>query len=540
MVFKGVSNLEYLWQKAEDIESLLYELISWDSLSGSQGEIDFPHKLKEKLKELDYFSKAEDKIRLFDAGNSRNALTALYKNDDAVDTVVLISHFDTVGVKEYGQLSKLAFDPEHLTATFKEQTELLTEEAKADLESGEFVFGRGIMDMKAGLALHIHILEQAIKEEWEINICLVTVPDEEVSSAGMLCAVPGLVQLKEEYGLNIRLFLNGEPSFTQQPLDNNHYVYSGTIGKIMPAALFYGIPTHAGEPLNGITAHYLSAYLNKEMEFTNRFQESFDGETTPLPICLQSNDLKDNYDVQTSHHSYSLYNVVTMEQTARDVMGTFKEIAEDAMNQCRTDYLKIAEANGIKPFTCIRVMEYQEVLEYFIDKYSKEEADALIDSVIKKEQGDFRKMTLLIADRLMEYCQELAPATILMFAPPYMPAVNSSDDALVQNLIEVTKTTFKQNFDYDVTNKYYFNGISDLSYVNYRADDNGWEVFMQNAPLWGESYQIPFKEMKILNAPVMNIGPFGKDAHKMSERLNKKNAFEMMPVVLKAVIQSVK
>lgn len=540
MVFKGVSNLEYLWQRAEDIESLLYELVSWDSLSGSQGEIDFPHKLKEKLKELDYFSTSEDKIRLFDAGNNRNALTALYKNDDARDTVVLISHFDTVGVKEYGQLSKLAFDPEHLTTTFKEQTELLTEEAKVDLESGEYVFGRGIMDMKAGLALHMHILEQAIKEEWKINICLVTVPDEEVSSAGMLRAVLGLVQLKEEYDLNIRLFLNGEPSFTQQPLDNNHYIYSGTIGKIMPAALFYGIPTHAGEPLNGITAHYLSAYLNKEMEFTNRFQESFDGETTPLPICLHSNDLKDNYDVQTSHHSYSLYNVVTMEQTARDVMGTFKEIAEDAMHQCRTDYLKIAEANGIKPFTCIRVMEYHEVLEYFIDKYSKEEADVLIDSVIKKEQGDFRKMTLLIADRLMEYCQELAPATILMFAPPYMPAVNSSDDALVQNLIEVTQSTLKQNFDYDVTNKHYFNGISDLSYVNYQADDNGWEVFMQNAPLWGESYQIPFKEMQILNAPVMNVGPFGKDAHKMSERLHKKNAFVMMPEVLKAVIQSVK
>lgn len=532
--------MEYLWQRSEDIEGLLYELISWNSLSGSQGEIDFPHKLKDKLLTLDYFSSQEDKIRLFDAGKGRNALTALYKHDNTRDTVVLISHFDTVGVEEYGQLAHLAFDPKTLTQTLKEKTDLLTEEARADLQTDHFVFGRGIMDMKAGLALHMHILEQAIKEEWPINICLVTVPDEEVSSQGMLSAVPGLVQLKEAYDLNIRLFLNGEPSFTQQPLDNNHYIYSGSIGKIMPAALFYGIPTHAGEPLNGITAHFLSSYLNKEMEFTNRFQESFDGETTPLPICLQSNDLKDNYDVQTSHHSYSLYNVFTMEQTARDVMGTFKEIAEDAMHKCRTDYIKIVEANGIEPFTCIRVMEYHEVLEYFIDKYSQEEAEAVINSVIEKDQGDFRKMTLLIADRLMEYCQELAPATILMFAPPYMPAVNSSYDGLVQKLIEVTQETFKQNFDYDVTNKHYFNGISDLSYVNYQADDDGWEVFMQNAPLWGETYQIPFKDMQILNAPVMNIGPFGKDAHKMSERLDKKNAFEMMPVVLKQVIQSVK
>ncbi|QQD84585.1 M20/M25/M40 family metallo-hydrolase [Jeotgalicoccus sp. ATCC 8456] len=531
--------MEYLWQKSEDIEALLYELVSWNSLSGSQGEIDFPHKLKDKLMALDYFSTQDDKIRLFDAGKNCNALTALYKNDETKDTVVLISHFDTVGVDEYGQLSHLAFDPVNLTAAFETRKDLLTEDTKVDLETGDFVFGRGVMDMKPGLALHMHILEQAIKEEWPINICLVTVPDEEVASAGMLRAVPGLVQIKDEYDLNIRLFLNGEPSFTQEPLDNNHYIYSGSIGKIMPAALFYGIPTHAGEPLNGITAHFLSSYLNKEMEFTNRFQETYDGETTPLPICLQSNDLKENYDVQTSHHAYSLYNVFTMNQTARDVMGTFKEIAEDAMHQCRTDYLKIAETNGIEPFTCIRIMEYHEVLEYFIDKYSLEEANQVIEAVLNQGVSDQRKTTVLIADRLMEHCQELAPATVLMFAPPYMPAVNSSDDDLVQKLIAVTKETFKENFNYEVTNKHYFNGISDLSYVNYQADDDGWEVFVNNAPLWGETYKIPFKDMQILNAPVMNIGPFGKDAHKMTERLHKANAFEMMPQVLKTVIRSI-
>ncbi len=65
------------------------------------------------------------------------------------------------------------------------------------------------------------------------------------------------------------------------------------------------------------------------------------------------------------------------------------------------------------------------MLEYFIDKYSKEEADELIRAVIEQNGTDERKMTLLIADKLMEYCQELAPATVLMFAPPYMPAVNS-------------------------------------------------------------------------------------------------------------------
>ncbi len=145
-------------------------------------------------------------------------------------------------------------------------------------------------------------------------------------------------------------------------------------------------------------------------------------------------------------------------------------------------------------------------------------------------------MTLLITDKLMEYCQELAPATVLMFAPPYMPAVNSSDDELVKKLIEATKGEMHETYNYDVTNKHYFNGISDLSYVNYNPEDNDWQSFKNNAPLWGETYSIPFEGMQQLNAPVMNIGPYGKDAHKMTERLHKKNAFEMMPGVLRKVM----
>src|SRR5699024_5811951 len=158
------------------------------------------------------------------------------------------------------------------------------------------------------------------------------------------------------YELNIKLFLNGEPSFTQEPQDNNHYIYSGSIGKIMPAALFYGIPTHAGEPLGGITAHFLSSYLNKKMEFTDRFKGSFDGGTSSLPMSLQSNELKEKYGVQTSHQCYSLYKVVTIEQSARDVMMIFKENDEDAMDEYRKDYLRIVEDNKVEALQWIRVV----------------------------------------------------------------------------------------------------------------------------------------------------------------------------------------
>ncbi|MEI3613428.1 hypothetical protein [Pseudogracilibacillus sp. SO30301A] len=85
---------------------------------------------------------------------------------------------------------------------------------------------------------------------------------------------------------------------------------------------------------------------------------------------------------------------------------------------------------------------------------------------------------------------------------------------------------------------HYFNGISDLSYVNYNGTDNGWQAYRNNIPVWGDVYSIPFEEMQTLQAPVINIGPFGKDAHKLSERIHKNSAFLYTPYVLKEVISS--
>src|SRR5699024_3219197 len=138
-------------------------------------------------------------------------------------------------------------------------------EVKEDIQYGDYLFGRGTMDMKMGLALHIHLLEQAIQERWPVNLLLLTVPDEEVDSTGMRTAVEKLDGLERTHGLDISLFLNSESSFTQRPEDPNYYIYSGSIGKIMPSALFYGIETHAAEPLRGLNAYYMASFLNQKM-----------------------------------------------------------------------------------------------------------------------------------------------------------------------------------------------------------------------------------------------------------------------------------
>lgn len=530
---------QFFWDTPEKLRELLNELVSWKSITRSEGEKEFAKKLIVQLGKLNYFRENPTHLRLYEADDKRNAVTAIYKHPHptAVDTVVLISHYDTVEIGEYGTLEPLACMPEALTAKLMEDPSVLPETAKADLLSGKYLFGRGTMDMKMGLALHMQLIEKASAEEWPINLILTTVPDEEVNSAGMRAVVPKLVEIQEEFGLNYVLYLNSEPSFSQNPADIEEYVYSGSIGKIMPAALFYGKETHVGEPMKGMTANYIASYLTQRMEFNSSFRETDLGESTPLPVSLQQKDLKLSYSTQTPYRAAALYNVFLFKRTASEVMDLFEVVAKDAMSALNEDYRKVCEREQVKGVGTVKVLRYEELLTHALKKLGDLEVNRLKHAVLGNEEWDDREKSLRIVDQLMIQCQELAPATVILFAPPYYPAVNTSNHPVTKTAIEVVKKS-AHSFNNNIRQVHYFNGICDLSYLNYEDAGNGWTAFEKNTPVWGNSYSIPFEDMTKLRGPVLNVGPFGKDPHQKTERLHVDSAFVEMPVMLETLIKS--
>ncbi|MDQ0201555.1 M20/M25/M40 family metallo-hydrolase [Neobacillus ginsengisoli] len=525
------------WERPEALRELLCEVVSWRSMTLTEGEREFPVRLQAKLQELAYFQEHPALLKLHDADLGRRFLTALYKHPEAKETIVLISHFDTVNTEEYGDLEAFAYQPEELTRQLHGRIDELPEDASEDLKSGEYLFGRGTMDMKMGLVMHMGLIEKAAVGQWPLNLLLLTVPDEEVNSAGMRAAAEKLLEMKEEHQLVYKLFLNGEPVFTQEPGDLKFYVYSGTIGKILPSALFYGKETHVGEPLSGITAPYIASFLTQRMEWNRDFQETVMGEATPLPVTLQQKDMRSEYSVQTPYRAAALYNVFLMKRNAAEIMDVFEKIAIEAARACSQAYKRVCEEQSVKPVREVRVVRYGDLLEHAKRKFGNEYIEAVKTSVQANNEWDDREKSLRIADTLMIQCQELAPAIVLLYAPPYYPPVNSSDAGLVVQCVEYLKKQGLQEYDLPIQQIHYFNGICDLSYVNYQEDGEGWTVFKANTPVWGGSYRIPFDAMKKLKAPVLNVGPFGKDAHKRTERLHIKSAFEEVPTLVEGMIK---
>ncbi len=530
---------ELLWSTPGKLRSLLCEVVRWRSLTMSDGERDFPMKIQAKLMDVPYFAQNPDHIELTEADLGRKLLTALYKHPEAKETVVLLSHFDTVATEVYGDLEPLAFEPEMLTHALLERKEDLPDDARKDLESGEYLFGRGTMDMKMGLVMHMGLIEKAAAEQWPINLILLTVPDEEMNSSGMREAVLKLNDMRDQHDLTYKLFLNGEPVFSQEPGDPKYYIYSGTIGKIMPSALFYGMETHVGEPLHGITANYIASYLTQRMEFNSLFQETVMGEKTPLPVSLQQKDLKAEYSTQTPNRAIALYNVFLMERNASEIMDIFEQVALESAAACNKDYQAVCKREGFSPAGEIQVMRFDDLVEYAVNKFGAEYVDSVKAYICENRDLDDREKSFRIVDTLVIQCQELSPMIVLLYTPPYYPAVNSSEDEVVKACVQYVKNKGNQDFKLAVEGIHYFNGISDLSYVNYKDTTGGWQVFEKNTPVWNASYSIPFEAMAKLQAPILNVGPHGKDAHKRTERLNIKSAFYEVPALVEGMVKDV-
>src|SRR5699024_12011532 len=65
-------------------------------------------------------------------------------SDLTEETVILLSHFDVVGIEDYGSLRNLAFHPIELTRELNQREDELPQEVARDLEKGNWLFGREI------------------------------------------------------------------------------------------------------------------------------------------------------------------------------------------------------------------------------------------------------------------------------------------------------------------------------------------------------------------------------------------------------------
>ncbi|MCQ4922643.1 M20/M25/M40 family metallo-hydrolase [Tissierella carlieri] len=532
------------------IEKNLLDFVGTRSDTNSKEEKNIEGFFKQWFSKIEYFQNNPEHYGLFEIPDDylgRKVPWCLLKGKGK-DTIVFIHHNDIVETKDYGTLEPLCLKPYELMESFKVGKMQLPSLAKEDLLSGKWIFGRGVSDMKGGGSIQLSLIEEYSKDSsFKGNIVLISVPDEENLSAGMRGAALHLKALKDKYDLEYKLMLNSEPH--ERGDDLRPTLYDGSIGKIMPVVYVRGKLAHVGQVYSGLNPINLLSEIIRRTELNPNFIEKVGNTTNPPPTWLYHKDRKMVYDVSLPIASCGYMSILPLKRTPKSIMDELKNISIESFQKV------IEDMNAsYKLYTNIAGLEFEKFTwEPDVKFYSELYSEAIKDSgedfenayenlmVEIKEKFNSNKITTIeaantIIEKTLEYVKDVSPCVILALTPPYYPSTNNNmlekKSTQIYEIIEDIKKYAKDHFHEEYIVQNYFTGISDLSYSMFVSDQSNIDYIANNMLMWKDVYYIPLEVIKEISMPVINIGPWGRDLHKYTERVYKEDLFYKTPKLI--------
>ncbi|MFP4457326.1 MAG: M20/M25/M40 family metallo-hydrolase [Clostridia bacterium] len=524
-------------------------LVSVRSETATDQEVAMGEAMLEAIKKISYFNDFERMTGLKDLEHdplNRAIAWGLYFDPDNTNTVVLVNHFDTVDTWDYKELREISIKPNKLMEKIKSIG--LNKECLKDLASGHWMFGRGTADMKGGAAIQLAVMENHINNKQSGSILFLSVPDEETLSTGMRQAVKLMNELKVEHNLNYKLLIDSETHVREE--DDRPVIYKGSIGKIMPTVFVKGVRAHAGNVYQGLNPIAIASEIVRDIELNQELCDEYKGEKTPGPTWLYLRDNKKGYDVSLPESAYAYLNILTFSSSPQKILNQVKEIAKESFSKNLKRYGDAyvnhynKKPDNLWPNQVYLFSELFQKLESEQGKSFIKDWNDYLEEVNKKivnGEVNMPKATGLLSEFLANKINNTDPVVIIALAPPYYPHVilDYIDDIDKEvNMLETKlKEYIKKEFNNDLKVKNFYTGISDMSYSSLFNAKEVIGFIEPNMPLWGQLYDMPLELMAKLQIPSINLGPWGKDLHMMSERIYLPDLLYNTPKIMDKTIQ---
>ncbi len=540
------------WNPAARVRALSCRMVRWPSETGTPDEASFGPKLVALLREIPYFRDNPGDIAVIDshgAPMTRNVVAVV--RGAGRRALALAGHYDVVEIANYRDLKHLAFEPEALldalTADLASRPLAPNEEkALADFRSGDYLPGRGMLDMKSGVAAGIAALERfAQNPDRRGNLLLFVTPDEERGSRGMRSLRDALPDLAERWGLDIAAGINLDATSDQGDGAEGRAIYRGTIGKQLPFAFVIGQPSHASYPFEGVSAHLIASEIMRAVEANAALCDTADGVVSPPPVCLEARDFRGGYEVTTPERAWIAFNWLTHSISPEALFQKFRALVGEALNRAidgfnlsaeRYAQLVGAPAGAARKGRVLTVAELREAVR-------AAGGDAALNRIAALEaelsQSDNPLLiTRELVDRMAAEARLTGPAVIVGFGSLVYPHVRMGDDGANERAfaaaIEAARLETEQRFDTTIKYREIFAGISDMSFFGHIPDAADSAVVAANTPA---AQFIDHANPKTLAYPVVNIGPWGREYHQRLERVYAPYAFEVLPQFLYAIAE---
>lgn len=529
---------------AEQAEWLTRCLVAAKSYTGTGGESEKAELIYSIIQSFPYFEKNPEAVWMQEIPNdpnNRKNVWAIVSGTQA-KTVLFHSHIDTVGTDDFGALQSIAHDPDALEAYFSTYNgdDLVKEQAL----TGDWLFGRGSLDMQSGAAIHLtNLLELSEqKAPLEGTMLFLFNPDEESEHAGMLAALLELERLKNE-GLQYVAAINNDFIAPMHDKDETKYIYTGAAGKVLPSFYIYGREAHVGDVLTAIDPTLVGSEINRKINQNLNLTEELEGEYVLPPACLYFKEDKHDYNVQTAVSARLYFNYFVFEQTAKDVMDKLRAITLNTVDELKEQsehrYDQHRERHGFPPSKWkwdMEVCTFDELKEKL--KSIGLPVDQVLDEVVEKWKGkDRRETSFALVEALQQLDPDKTPRVILFFAPPFLPHNYLNDQyefgtEIKEKLSERLKIVSDQTNETFLT-KRFFPYLADGSYLSLHETQAEVDVLRQNMPKMNDIYPLPLDLIRSLNIPSINIGVYGRDGHKWTERVYKPYTFHVLPGLIR-------
>lgn len=543
-----------------EVTQLTKKLVQIPSVVNTEGEKLIAKEIHRILSSYSYFKKYPERIivqqTVDDQVERYNIIAYIIGEKSSINsnkTVVLMGHIDTVGIGDFKEHEELATNPDELIEKLRE--EKLSGLVGKHVQSDDYMFGRGSLDMKSGVASHLHLLKKYSEqpESFDGNIVCVFECDEEDSSNGILSAVKELHRLRDEHGFNYVAAINADFVAPAYEGDENRYIYKGSVGKLLPSFFITGVETHAGAPFEGIDPNFIASYLTKQISYNPDLCNLGLEEMTLPPVSLKQTDLKPFYDVQTALSAYVYYNFFTHTWNPQEVLTLLKEQAEIAFTEALKDYheryykyCQMTDLPYVEKSWKPRVYTYEELNTKLENEYGFKYIKHMTNfkqTLLEDSSLDIRMFAARVVEEAWKWMKDQSPAIVLFYSSLYSPPVDltgrNEDELRLMQALDAAVSEVQDSYKHPIVTKNYFPFISDMSFVNLCDNELAIGSVIDNNPAWGTKHFINYDEIRKLNIPIINIGPYGHDGHKKYERVEIEYSHYVVPRLTKLVIDKV-
>lgn len=512
-------------------------LTSWPSVSRTPDEQAFSDHLVDALAET---IPTADVRRLSIADGDARASVLAHVAGVGRRAVLLCGHFDTVPTDDYGALMRLACRPEALREAMLAQS-TIPDHVRADLSSGGFLPGRGLLDMKAGLAAGIEVLEGfAAQDDAPGHLFLLATPDEEVDSLGIRSAISQVRSHCKAEALDLILAINLDALTDRDSGEAGRVVAFGAIGKIALSALVVGVETHACYPFDGVSAPFIAAAIARDLEAHPALAEGADGDYAAPATLLCARDLKPIYNVTTPARSWLVWNVIQQERSLAETM----RIATDLVCRSVADASNlIRERGAAQPVPTLPTNAWSDVSVISFDRLL-EEAQARnaglaaeIDETVRKASDDpfmdTPTLCRLVTENVLAASGRAGPLVVLGLAStPYLAThfEDSSSAGALRDRLAAAVERIGTASGVSIVMTDHLPIISDMSFLG-SVDEADAVTVSKLTPVWGRT--ITSDNLRSLGVPAVNAGPWGRDYHHPHERVHEDYAFRVLPKLVR-------